>query len=228
MILPQGAKLDDKEKVSEQTIVLSLSSNNELPAVTTSSLQPLRAKNKEQEQNTFDVNCYAAEEIARQLRLRDMGGIVIVDFIDMETNEHRNALYKKMQDLMQDDRAKHNVLPLTKFGLMQITRQRVRPATEINTTEVCPVCHGTGKISSSVVIDEAIERRLVYYVSEKKLKNLTLKVSPILGAYLTKGFFSILGKWKRKYQCKIKLVEVTDFTVLQNEFYNENGDKLDS
>ena len=188
----------------------------------------IRAKNKEQEQNTFDVNCYAAEEIARQLRLRDMGGIVIVDFIDMETNEHRNALYKKMQDLMQDDRAKHNVLPLTKFGLMQITRQRVRPATEINTTEVCPVCHGTGKISSSVVIDEAIERRLVYYVSEKKLKNLTLKVSPILGAYLTKGFFSILGKWKRKYQCKIKLVEVTDFTVLQNEFYNENGDKLDS
>ncbi|MGN1045522.1 MAG: ribonuclease E/G, partial [Candidatus Cryptobacteroides sp.] len=165
---------------------------------------------------------------ARQLRLRDMGGIVIVDFIDMETNEHRNALYKKMQELMQDDRAKHNVLPLTKFGLMQITRQRVRPATEINTTEVCPVCHGTGKISSSVVIDEAIERRLAYYVSEKKLKNLTLKVSPILGAYLTKGLFSILGKWKRKYQCKIRLVEVTDFTVLQNEFFNENGDKLDS
>ncbi|MBO5193642.1 MAG: Rne/Rng family ribonuclease, partial [Bacteroidales bacterium] len=119
-----------------------------------------RSKNKEQEQNTYDVNCYAAEEIARQLRLRDMGGIVIVDFIDMETNEHRNMLYKYMQELMQGDRAKHNVLPLTKFGLMQITRQRVRPATEINTAEVCPVCHGTGKISSSVVIDEAIERRL--------------------------------------------------------------------
>ena len=107
-----------------------------------------RSKNKEQEQNTYDVNCYAAEEIARQLRLRDMGGIVIVDFIDMESNEHRNMLYKHMQELMQNDRAKHNVLPLTKFGLMQITRQRVRPATEINTTEVCPVCHGTGKISS--------------------------------------------------------------------------------
>ena len=111
---------------------------------------------------------------------------------------------------------------------MQITRQRVRPATEINTTEVCPVCQGTGKISSSLVIDEAIERRLAYYVSEKKIKTLTLKVSPILGAYLTKGLFSILGKWKRKYHCKIRLVEVTDFTVLQNEFFNENGDKLDS
>lgn len=188
----------------------------------------IRSKNKEQEQNTFDVNCYAAEEIARQLRLRDMGGIVIVDFIDMETNEHRTALYKKMQELMEPDRAKHNVLPLTKFGLMQITRQRVRPATEINTTEVCPACNGTGKISSSVVIDETIERRLAYYVKDKSITDLTLKVSPILGAYLTKGLFSsIIGRWKKKYKCKIELVEVTDFTVLQNEFFNSKGDKLD-
>jgi ribonuclease G len=157
-----------------------------------------------------------------------MGGIVIVDFIDMETNEHRNALYKRMVELMDKDRAKHNVLPLTKFGLMQITRQRVRPATEINTQEVCPACNGTGKISSSVVIDEAIERRLSYYVTEKGISNLTLKVSPILGAYLTKGLFSsILGRWRKKYKCKIELAETTDFTVLQNEFYNEKGDKLD-
>ncbi len=186
----------------------------------------IRSKNKEQEQNTFDVNCYAAEEIARQLRLRDMGGIVIVDFIDMESNEHKNALYKKMQELMQDDRAKHNVLPLTKFGLMQITRQRVRPATEINTTEVCPVCHGTGKIASSLVIDEAIERRLAYYVSEGQTK-LTLKVGPILGAYLKKGIFSYIYKWKKKYKCKLEVVEMTDFSVLQYEFYNEKKDKLD-
>ena len=188
----------------------------------------IRSKNKEQEQNTFDINCYAAEEIARQLRLRDMGGIVIVDFIDMESNDHRNALYKKMVELMETDRAKHNVLPLTKFGLMQITRQRVRPATEINTQEVCPVCNGTGKIQSSVVIDEAIERRLSYYVTEKKMSNLTLKVSPILGAYLTKGIFnSILKRWNKKYRCKIELIEDTNFTVLQNEFYDEKGGKLD-
>ncbi len=185
-----------------------------------------RSKNKEQEQNNFDINCYAAEEIARQLRLRDMGGIVVVDFIDMESNEHRNALYKKMTELMEGDRAKHNVLPLTKFGLMQITRQRVRAATEINTAEVCPTCNGTGKIAPSLVIDEAIERRLAYYTSEGH-KKLTLKVSPILGAYLKKGFFSILSKWKKKYKCKLNLVEVTDFTVLQNEFYNEKNDKLD-
>ena len=188
----------------------------------------IRSKNKEQEQNTYDVNCYAAEEIARQLRLRDMGGIVIVDFIDMESNEHKNMLFRHMQELMQNDRAKHNVLPLTKFGLMQITRQRVRPAIEINTTEVCPVCHGTGKISSSVVIDEAIERKLAYYVTEKGISSFILKVSPILGAYLAKGFNSIVRKWKKKYKCKLKLVEVTDFTVLQNEFFTEKGDRLDN
>lgn len=187
-----------------------------------------RSKNKEQEQNTFDVNCYAAEEIARQMRLRDMGGIVIVDFIDMETSEHRNALYKYMQELMEGDRAKHNVLPLTKFGLMQITRQRVRPATEIETLEVCPVCHGTGKISSSVVIDDDIERHLADIVADRKPASLTLKVSPILGSYLTRGLFkSILSRWKKKYKCKIALEEVTDFTVLQNEFYDEKGVRLE-
>lgn len=188
-----------------------------------------RAKTTEQEENTYEVNRIAAEEIARQLRLRDMGGIVIVDFIDMEKQEHRNNLYKYMVDLMSTDRAKHNVLPLTKFGLMQITRQRVRPATEINTTEVCPVCHGTGKIASSVVIDEQIERRLAYYVSDENIKSLTLKVSPILGSYLSRGFFnSYLSKWKKKYKCKLKLQEISDFSVLQNEFYDEKGDKLDN
>ena len=186
-----------------------------------------RSKNKEQEQNTFDINCFAAEEIARQLRLRDMGGIVIVDFIDMESTDHRNQLFKRMQELMAGDRAKHNVLPLTKFGLMQITRQRVRPATEINTTEVCPACQGTGKISSSLVIDEAIERKLSYYVSEKGITSFILKTSPILGAYLSRGLFSIIGKWKRKYRCKIRQVEISDFTVLQNELYDEKGDKLE-
>ncbi|MCD8206780.1 MAG: Rne/Rng family ribonuclease [Bacteroidales bacterium] len=187
-----------------------------------------RTKNKEQEQNTFDVNCYAAEEIARQLRLRDMGGIVVVDFIDMESGDHRDRLFKYMQELLQDDRAKHNVLPLTRFGLMQITRQKVRPAIEINTAETCPVCQGTGKISSSVIIDESIERRLAFYVEEKGFKMLRLKVNPILGAYLTRGFHSIIRKWKRKYGCRIHVEEVTEFHVLQNEFYDKKGDKLDS
>ena len=192
-----------------------------------------RAKNKEQEQNTFDINCNAAEEIARQMRLRDMGGIVIVDFIDMVSSEHRTALYKKMQELMADDRARHNILPLTKFGLMQITRQRVRPATEINTSEVCPVCHGTGHITSSIVIDEAIERKISTAISSRPVQKFTLKVGPILGAYLTrgKGFFhtgSILSKWQRTYGCKIVLEESSQFSVLQNELYDGAGNRLDS
>jgi len=187
----------------------------------------IRAKTNDQEENTYEVNRYAAEEIARQLRLRDMGGIIIVDFIDMEKKEHRDGLFQYMEELMSSDRAKHNVLPLTKFGLMQITRQRIRPVTEINTTEVCPVCHGSGKIASSVVIDEQIERKLAYLVEDKGHKNLVLTVNPILGAYLSRGLFSYLYKWKRKYKCKIKLVEATGFTVLQSEFTDENGKGLD-
>ena len=185
----------------------------------------IRAKTNDQEENTYEVNRYAAEEIARQLRLRDMGGIVIVDFIDMDNQDHKNSLYKYMTELMQDDRAKHNVLPLTKFGLMQITRQRIRPVTQIDTTEVCPVCHGTGKIAPSLIIDEELERKIAYH-TENGVKSFTLKTGPILGSYISRGFNSFLRKWKRKYKCKIKHEEVQDFSVLQYEFYNENGDIL--
>lgn len=185
----------------------------------------IRAKTNDQEENTYEVNRYAAEEIARQLRLRDMGGIVIVDFIDMDNQDHKNGLFKYMTELMQDDRAKHNVLPLTKFGLMQITRQRIRPVTQIDTTEVCPVCHGTGKIAPSLVIDEELERKIAYH-TENGVKSFMLKTGPILGSYISRGFNSFLRKWRRKYKCKIKHEEVQDFSVLQYEFYNDNGDIL--
>lgn len=185
----------------------------------------IRAKTNDQEENTFEVNKIAAEEIARQLRLRDMGGIVIVDFIDMDKAEHRNELFKYMRDLMESDRAKHNVLPLTKFGLMQLTRQRIRPVTEIDTAEKCPLCHGSGKITSTAVIDEQIERVLADFV-EKGGKTFTLKVSPILGAYLSRGFNSFVRKWKRKYKCKLEMVEDNDFSILQYEFYDEKGKAL--
>ena len=186
----------------------------------------IRAKSSDQEENTFEVNKIAAEEIARQLRLRDMGGIVIVDFIDMETPEHRNELYNYMVQLMSADRAKHNVLPLTKFGLMQITRQRIRPVTKIDTAEQCPLCHGSGKITSSMAIDREIEEKLSYYVLDKGVQSMTLRVSPILGAYLSRGWNSFLHKWKRKYKCKLKMVEMTSFSVLQNEFLDVDGEVL--
>ena len=189
-----------------------------------------RAKNKEQEQNTYDVNCYAAEEIARQMRLRDMGGIVIVDFIDMEDPEHRSLLYNYMVELMKDDRAKHNVLPLTKFGLMQITRQRVRPATEISTVEVCPACGGTGKITASILTDDKIEREIAFYVAENGLRRFTLKVSPIMGAYLTRGTWtkpSIVRRWEKKYKCKVLVQELSTFPLLQYEVADSAGVKLE-
>jgi len=188
----------------------------------------IRAKSgADQEQNAFDVNMSSADEIARQLRLRDMGGIIVVDFIDLDSNENKVKLYKHMQDLMLSDRAKHNILPITRFGLMQITRQRVRPATEINTSETCPSCSGTGKISSSLLIDETIERKLAYFVKERGIKSIVLKVNPILAAYLTKGISSIKFRWSFKYKCSIKLQTATDNSLLEVKWYNSKGEKIE-
>jgi len=186
----------------------------------------IRVKTNDQEMNSFEVNKLAAEEIARQLRLRDMGGIVIIDFIDMDKSEHRNELFKYMRELLESDRAKHNVLPLTKFGLMQITRQRIKPVTEINTSEKCPLCHGTGKIASTVVIDEEIERKIADF-AERGEKSFILRLSPILGAYLSRGFNSFVRKWKRKYKCKLRLEELTDHSILQYEICNNEGKALE-
>lgn len=187
-------------------------------------------KGVDQEENTFEVNIHAADEIARQMRLRDLGGIVIIDFIDMEDNEHKVKLFKYMQELMQSDRAKHNVLPLTKFGLMQITRQRVRPATEISVNEKCPMCHGTGEIAPSILADEALERQLAYYVKEKDLKSFILVVNPVLEAYLTKRkslFHSISKDWCKKYGCSIKIKADNDFTLLQSQWHKATGEIID-
>lgn len=187
----------------------------------------IRAKRNDQEDNSFEVNVSAADEIARQLRLRDMGGIVIIDFIDMEDNEHKIKLYKHMMEVMSSDRAKHTILPLTRFGLMQITRQRVRPVTEINTSETCPTCNGTGKIGPSVLFDETLERQLAYYVKEKKVKSFILKVNPIFAAYLTKGFSCIKSKWARKYGCKIKIQPESSYTILQASWCNSEGEVIE-
>ena len=187
----------------------------------------IRAKSgADQEQNATDVNMSSAEEIARQLRLRDMGGIIIIDFIDMDNNENKVKLLKHMQSLMEKDRAKHNILPITKFGLMQITRQRVRPATEINVSETCPTCNGTGKIASALLISDNIERELAYYVYDLKIKDLILKVNPIIFAYLTKGLFSLRYKLASKYGCSLKVIESTDNSLLELKWYRKNGDRI--
>ena len=150
-----------------------------------------------QEQNALETNLEAAEEIARQLRLRDIGGIIVVDFIDMKFPENKRKLMEAMENFMQSDRAKHAVLPISKFGLMQITRQRMKPEMNINTQEVCPSCSGTGKISSTLILEDEIEKNLNYLLTHQH-NNLTIMVSPIIYAYLSKGWmWSIFSKWKR-------------------------------
>src|SRR5215203_5414212 len=153
-----------------------------------------------QEQNALETNMEAAAEISRQLRLRDLGGIIVVDFIDMKLPDNKRKLMEAMEECMRPDRAKHAVLPISKFGLMQITRQRMKPEMNINTLEVCPSCLGTGKISSSLIMEDEIEKNLSYLITHKH-RNLTIGVHPIVYAYLTKGWlWSKAAKWKRKYK----------------------------
>ena len=159
----------------------------------------------DQESTAMDVNLMAAEEIARQLRLRDMGGLIIIDFIDLHKAENRQKLYKTMQEFMAGDKAKHTVLPLSKFGLMQITRQRVWPEAIEPLEEVCPMCGGTGKVTSTVSIERELENMISYYVGEKKIKQLRLLVSPYVAAYLKSGFPSVRRRWMSKYGFRLKI-----------------------
>ena len=180
-----------------------------------------------QEQNAIETNLEAAEEIARQLRLRDIGGIIVVDFIDMKMAEHKKKLLEAMERFMQPDRAKHAVLPISKFGLMQITRQRMRPEVNINTLEVCPTCQGTGKITSTLLLEDEIEKNLSYLITHKH-SNLTLVVHPILHAYLTKGWFwnNRVAKWKRKYKQKIDVKADTAYQLTEFRFFDSNGEEI--
>ncbi|MDR0419078.1 MAG: ribonuclease E/G, partial [Prevotellaceae bacterium] len=185
------------------------------------------AKNGDnQEASALDVNLNAASEIARQLRLRDMGGIIVVDFIDLHSAENRKVLFNKMTELMNRDRAKHNILPLSKFGLMQITRQRVRPEMKIQTQESCPTCGGTGKIGPSILFDEELENQLSYIVKERKMKNLVLRVHPFVAAYLKKGFISMKMKWQMKYKCRISVILSQESGYLEYHFYSRKGEEI--
>jgi len=179
-----------------------------------------------QEQNALETNMEAAEEIARQLRLRDLGGIIVVDFIDMKLPENKKKLMDAMESMMKPDRAKHAVLPISKFGLMQITRQRMKPELNINTMEVCPSCNGTGKISSSLVLEDEIEKNLNYLITHKH-SNLTLAVHPIMYAYLTKGWiFSKFWKWKRHFKQNIKLQSNTNYHLTEFHFYDDHEEEI--
>ena len=186
-----------------------------------------RTREKGQEANALDVNLGAADELARQLRLRDMGGIIVVDFIDMHLAEDRQLLYERMCKNMQKDRAKHNILPLSKFGLMQITRQRVRPAMDVNVEETCPTCFGSGKIKSSILFTDQLERKIDRLVNKIGVKKFTLYVNPYVAAFINKGFISLKRKWQFKYGFGFNVIASQKLAFLQYEFYDKDNQYLD-
>ena len=180
-----------------------------------------------QEANALDVNLGAADELARQLRLRDMGGIIVVDFIDMNLAEDRQLLYERMCKNMQKDRARHNILPLSKFGLMQITRQRVRPAMDVNVEEVCPTCFGKGKIKSSIIFTDQLESKIDRLVKKIGVKTFYLHVHPYVAAYINKGVWSLKRKWQLRYGLGVHIVPSQKLAFLQYEFYDSKRQFID-
>ena len=173
-----------------------------------------RAAN-DQESNALEVNLRAADEIARQLRLRDMGGIIVIDFIDMNKAEHRQALYDHMREVMANDRARHNILPLSKFGLMQITRQRVRPALDVVTAEKCPSCFGKGEVQPSLLFTDTLKEKLEYLVHDLKVNNFIMYVHPYVDAYLKKGLVSLSRRWKLEIGGKFKIMPDQSLAYLE-------------
>ncbi len=180
----------------------------------------------DQEATALTVNLEAAKEIARQLRLRDMGGIIVVDFIDMRRTENKKKVFQKVKEEMASDRSKHTILPLSKFGLMQITRQRVRPELNIVTREVCPTCGGTGKIAASIIVADQIENMIKYFLTKQNEKKLTVALHPYLFAYFSKGIMSRRMKWYLKHFRWVNLVEDSSLAITEYNFLNGNGELI--
>jgi len=183
-------------------------------------------KDKGQEDNALEVNIESATEVARQLRLRDMGGIIVVDFIDMVDPAHRKQLFEHLKEQMSLDKAKHTVLPPSKFGLIQITRQRFRPATNVEVLEKCPTCDGTGTIRSNILFTDEIFRQLTYLLHEQNESKLKLHINPIIHAYLTKGFPSMRMKWFFDFGRWIKLVKEPSYQLIEYRFFNKQNQEI--
>lgn len=185
-----------------------------------------KVSTQNQQDAVLKVNLEAAQEIARQLRLRDIGGLIIIDFIDMRKYEHRKTLFQKMREFMQSDHAQHTILPLSKFGLMQITRQRVRPEVKIATAEVCPSCNGTGKINSTILTIDELERDLEYLINQRPNSKFEIKIHPFLCAYLKKGFPSKQMNWFMKYKKWIKIHPDQNMPINLYKFYDSDGEEI--
>lgn len=186
-----------------------------------------RSKSKDdQEKNAVDVNLESAAEIARQLKLRDMGGIIVIDFIDMREQANRELLFEKMKEFMKDDRAKHTILPPTKFGLIQITRQRVRPEMDIKTAEKCPCCDGDGESQATILLIDDIENHLRYILQQLNHKKVSLTTHPFIAAYLTKGFYSLQRKWFLKYKKWVQVKPSDAYQFLEYRFFDSKNEEI--
>jgi ribonuclease G len=181
----------------------------------------------DQEANALEVNMEAATEIARQLRLRDMGGIIVVDFIDMQSGENKQQLFDKMKEIMTADRTKHNILPLSKFGLMQITRQRVRPEMNIVTDEKCPSCQGTGQTRPTILFTDDLEKNLEFILGKIKTRNIILNVHPFVASFLKRGIFPLFRRWNFKYKIFLKVQAVTSYHMLEYHFFDRYDNEID-
>ncbi len=186
-----------------------------------------KSSDKNQEQNAFETNLESAKELARVLRLRDMGGIIVVDFIDMQDRNNQKLLFEKFKEYLKDDRAKHNVLPPSKFGVVELTRQRVRPETNIETTEQCPTCGGTGKVEATLIIPDEIENNLRHIVEERNPKKVEIHCSPFLAAYFKKGLLSIERKWRFKYKRPIVFQANSNMQFLEYHFFDEMQQEIE-
>src|SRR5690606_13737674 len=184
------------------------------------------ASKENQEDNALLVNKEAAREIARQLRLRDMGGIVVIDFIDMHKATNRKELYTYLKECMSQDRARHTILPPSKFGLVQITRQRVRPEMNIVTNEKCPACDGTGEIRSSIVLLDDIENNLSFILEEQNEKNITLCVHPYIKVYIKSGLISRRLKWFFKYGTWVRVKAIPSYYLTEFHFFNSKEEEI--
>lgn len=186
-----------------------------------------RGSGEDSESTSMRVNLEAAEEVARQLRLRDLGGIIVVDFIDLRKAENRRILFERMRDAMATDRAKHTVLPLSKFGLLQVTRQRVRPQLSLPMGEVCPTCNGSGTVQSSFNATQAIEKNLEFLLERQNEKGLSLIVHPFVHAYYVQGFPSKRMRWYFKYKTWVKVIADSSLGLIEYKFLNGNGDEIE-
>ena len=186
-----------------------------------------KMKRLDQESAAIQVNLEASKEIARQLRLRDIGGLIIIDFIDMRSGDNKSKLYKAMREMMKPDRAQHTILPLSKFGLMQITRQRVRPEVNIDTSEKCSQCNGTGKVNATILLEDEIGRDLDQVIQSRPKSKIRLHVHPYIHSFLTAGLVSRKQyEWFRKYMKWIKIYKNDDFGLNDYKFFDGNDDEI--